>query len=122
MILCPLCKNPVYKFEEDSSQKSTIEEGDTDNFFCYEQVRLISNRHGFHYQRRLSGVNYFYTAYMPPFKITYKDDGCVAVDQIISQDSRMISMHTKRLYESTTADFNDFVKLCDRFKNMVAFS
>ena len=120
MITCPFCGKPVFRANDERDTNSMLENNSTDNFYCPTYVDMTVGIRWCHYQRT-SNANAHYSAVMPPFLIIWQLDGQLSVDQILHYTSEYIT-DSKRVYEAKTDDFNEFVRICNRFKKLVIFS
>lgn len=120
MITCPFCGKPVYRAHDERDTNSMLELGSAENFYCPTYVDMAQGVRWCHYQRT-SNPYAHYSAVIPPFLILWKLDGSIQVSQINKYDIDHVT-ESYLIYETKTDDFNEFIHICNRFKNLVAFS
>ena len=123
MITCPLCQQLVHLSRDERDTTTWLTEDDKQDFTCPTKTNPTSGVVWNHYQRH-SNLGYscqVYQAIIMPFRIIWKVTGELKVDEIIRYSEDAI-FETKPLLRLKTHDYNEFVSVCQRFKNLRVFT
>lgn len=121
MIKCPLCQE--YVQAGTGKYPDRIEDDDnTSSFYCPTYVDVEPGRRWCHYDRKTVSAGYIrYEIVIPPFDFCwYPTLKLVKVEQFQFLDNG--DCQERMVYHTHAQTLDDFVKLCNRFKNLKAFS
>jgi hypothetical protein len=124
MITCPFCQKPVHRSQDERDTNTNLSEGDlTSDFYCPTYVDVAPGRRWCHYDRKTLPTGYIrYEVVIPPFDfIWYPGIKLVKIEQfkfILDPED----CETQQIYHDHATTLEEFVHICNRFKNLRVFS
>lgn len=120
MITCPFCGKPVHLSKDERDTNSHVVEETDDDYYCPTYVDVAEGRRWCHYYRKSKGA--MHCAIIPPFEICWIKDSSLSVYQFIIHSDEDHSGRDFPIYQTGPVDFQTFLDIYHRFKNLKAFS
>lgn len=122
MITCPFCQKLVLRSQDERDTNAFLSEEDqTTDFFCPTYVDVAQGRRWCHFDRKTLPAGYVrYEAVIPPFDfLWYPGINLVKVEQFKFLHPE--DCESQQIYHDQATTLDEFIQICNRFKNLRVF-